>query len=147
MGTEARRRRRLEQRVYIWPAWDKRPPKSKIDYGVRSVYMVFALMGREGAVTLKVSTGWELPEVAAELGRKPPAPLAMGLSVHRRQVKATPAFPDGCAKCEYLEDQRCCCADLGSEAADAMFDAMIREGDRGFWLGMERVYRERLRRR
>src|SRR6266478_4794378 len=53
----------LERIVRFFPAWDKRDPDPKKNYGIHGVELLMALKGDKGAVQFKLFTQWNLPHV------------------------------------------------------------------------------------
>lgn len=57
----------LERITVFDPAFDKRDPDPKKNYGIHGVELRMVLKGPEGAVQFIVFTGWMLPKVQREL--------------------------------------------------------------------------------
>jgi hypothetical protein len=57
----------LERITEFAPAFDKRDPDPKKNYGIHGVDLRMVLKGEEGAVQFVLFTGWMLPHVAKEL--------------------------------------------------------------------------------
>lgn len=51
----------FERIVRVSPAWDKRDPDPKKDYGVGACKITFVLKGAKGAVQFVIGTDWYLP--------------------------------------------------------------------------------------
>jgi hypothetical protein len=60
----------LQEITTFLPAYDKRDPDPKKDYGIHSVELRMVLKGPEGAVQFVVLTNWQLPHVAKETERR-----------------------------------------------------------------------------
>jgi len=125
--------RMLEHRVGFGSAWS-----TSVYHG--SVMILFNAIGARGAVTLAVSTGWNLCVEGQE--RIPSRPKARTCAVHRPGMHPTERFPErqspgwsavfGRAYC-----YRC----LDQQTADRLLEALISSGDKGFWREMDAIYR------
>lgn len=56
----------FERIVRLYPAWDKRTPDPKTNYGVSGVELLMLLKGKKGAVQFRLFTNWQLPHVTDE---------------------------------------------------------------------------------
>ena len=132
----------FEQIMEFTPAYDKRDPDPKKDYGIHGVNLRFVLKGSKGAVQFLLFTGWHLPHVREELeGRDPilsqPIPADVGyhspIPLHEWQIE--PDFES----CDYL-DGKPCYYDGSGLAADDAFNALTENGDEGVWQYLRRYY-------
>jgi hypothetical protein len=57
----------MKRTITFEPAYDKRHPDPKKNYGIHGVTIRFVLQGKEGAVQLVLYTDWFLPHVQEEL--------------------------------------------------------------------------------
>lgn len=128
--------------VHFEPAFDKRSPDRKTNYGVHGVNLRCVLKGEEGAVQFLLYTNWQLPSVDRELadGVRPLSlyrPMPADLGYH----SPTPRF-DGQATmgpCDYL-DGRDCYYEGSPLNADRIFKVLVAEGDEGLWRELEDYY-------
>lgn len=60
----------LERIFLIRPAFDKRDPDPRKDYGIHGAEMLFVLKGEKGAVQFMLYTNWQLPHVSKEHDEK-----------------------------------------------------------------------------
>jgi hypothetical protein len=61
---------KLERIVKFTPAFDRRDPDPKKNYGIHGVTMRWVLKGEKGAVQFLVFTNWQLPHVTREQTEK-----------------------------------------------------------------------------
>lgn len=135
----------MDRRIEFRPAFDKRHPDPKKNYGIHGAEMHWYLVGELGAVQFVVYTNWHLPHVKAEgemtwrepflwqpmpadLGYHSPKPLYEGQ--HARED--CHLLPPGC-KCHY---------DGSGLNAGPVFDTLVREGHEAAWKEMENYYIE-----
>src|SRR5215813_5387513 len=57
---------KMERIFVIRPAFDKRDPDPKKDYGIHGAEMLFLVKGEKGAVQFVIYTNWMLPHVQKE---------------------------------------------------------------------------------
>ena len=61
---------KFERIVFVQPAYDRRNPDPKKNYGIHGAHLVFVLKGVLGAVEFDIGTNWYLPHVVKELRTK-----------------------------------------------------------------------------
>ncbi len=140
----------LTRSITFGAAWDKRSEGC----GVKGVDIYFVLRGPEGAVELRVLTGWFLPEVHnwhQEVHKAHPgigcsqgwtlAPLAF----HSLKKREGEGWEPANSPCLIL-NAPCWCSGSSFLAGDPIWEAMLREGGEGFWKKMEEAYRGAFRR-
>jgi hypothetical protein len=60
----------LQEITEFFPAYDKRDPNPKKNYGIQGVSMRMLVKGPEGAVQFLLYTNWHLPHVAEEMRKR-----------------------------------------------------------------------------
>ena len=130
----------LKRLVKFMPAWDKRDPDPRKDYGIHGVDLVMVLKGKKGAVHFLLFTGWLLPE-NEKAGRTHWEPLPVDVGYHALAPQWS-GQEVGEGKCEYLDGRPCYCEGSGL-AAQRMFEVLLREGSDGVWRELEVCYRNR----
>lgn len=139
----------FEKIVTVSPAYSKRDPDPKKDYGIGACRIVFVLKGPNGAVQFMIGTDWYLPQTQREnrewqhkfdsdfdkikpegwdVGYHSPRPLYEGQS----KMDRCDILPDGC----YY--------DGSGLMADEWIPEFLAGGTEWLWPRLERFYRERL---
>lgn len=144
---------KLTRIVKFFPAWDKRNPDPKKNYGIHGVELLMLLKGKEGAVQFRLSTNWHLPSVQKELDAKWESnpqwrhischPLPTDLGYHSyipRYEGQTPISKE----CEWLEGKTCY-YDGSSLNAEDIYKKLLIDGDGAVWEGLEEYYKDRLK--
>lgn len=134
----------MKKRLDILPAWDKRDPDPKKNYGIHGVEMRFYIIGDKGAVQFVLFTNWFLPEKADDFfsyrspfGEKIIGPLPADLGYHSK----VPHY-EGQESYGYCDLLKCDCYYDGSGLqAYRIFDVLVREGDNGVWRELDLYYR------
>ena len=147
MGTK------FEKIVEFEPAYDKRHPNPKKNYGIGSIRIRFVLKKGNKAVQFLFGTKWYLPETIEEYlrignkGKTPPIDLIKGVQVHGWDVgyhSPKPMFKGQKAitkKCAYTSG-KCYCGGSGLYAEKNQ-EILIREGSNGVWKFLEKEWKER----
>jgi len=128
------------------PAFDKRDPDPKKNYGIHGVTMRFVLKGPLGAIQFILYTNWQLPSVRREqdqaglpafLTHPMPADLGYHSPVPTYEGEQ-PLF----AECPYMPG--CPCYYDGSGLnAQRPFDVLVTDGEEALWRYLRDYYRER----
>jgi hypothetical protein len=138
----------FRREIRVEPAFDKRDPDPRKNYGIHGVTLRFHLIGEEGATQFVVYTSMHLPHVAEELWEKhagtgwnPFKPMAADIGYHSPRPMYEGHSPmDG--PCELIGG-RTCYYDGSGLAADKFFPEFLAGGDEAVWKMLEEVYRER----
>lgn len=133
----------FRQLVEFSPAWDKRDPDPRKNYGIGPVKIRFVLIGPKGAVHWLVRTNWELPHVRAELDRKgyKSDPLT-GYDRGYHSPKPTYEGQQVCQyDCEYIGGP--CYCDGSVLASEELVDVLVRNGSDGIWKALREDYEYR----
>ena len=132
----------FEQIVEFTPAYDKRDPDPKKDYGIHGVNLRFVLKGPKGAVHFLLYTSWHLSHVREKLetcdrilSQPIPADVGYHSPVPMNEWQTEPTA----ANCDYL-DGKSCYYDGSGLAADDAFNALTEHGDEGVWQYLRRYY-------
>lgn len=138
----------FERTVTFRPAFDKRDPDPKKNYGIHGVDIVFLLKGARGAYQFCVSTNWHLPNVQAEQDTRPlnefpymfhkPMPTDLGYHAHAPQYVGHEPMSE---QCEVLGGK--CYYDGSSLAAEDVFNILLSGGSDAVWKHLEERYMER----
>lgn len=136
---------KLEKRVIFKPAFDKRSPDPRKDYGVHGVEIVFILKGEQGAVQFLVYTHWMLSHVQKELDAKEtdhlfchPSPADLGYHSYVPRYEGQASITDNC---ETL-DGKPCYYDGSGLGAIPIYQVLLKEGDDGVWRELELYYQQ-----
>lgn len=130
----------FERRVEFSPAYDKRDPDPKKNYGIGSVNIRFVLIGDKRAVQFYLMTGsWVLPHVAEEYKAKGLVSevLPADLGYHS-PVPMYDGHDSITENCEYIGGP--CYYDGSGLAANRIWKVLLEEGDKGVWRELEEYY-------
>lgn len=133
---------KLERKLTMTKAYDKRASKPNKNYGVHGVDMLWDVIGPSGVIRLVIITDWHLKHVQEELDdhnrRKYTYPILGNLSWHSPLPirGATQGWP-----CDLLSTGMCY-SDSSSMAADKYFDILTVSGSDGLWDALEAYYKE-----
>jgi hypothetical protein len=134
----------MERIIRFYPAYDKRNPEPRQNYGICGVKVYFALKGRHGAVTFELLTDWYPKDVQQH--EKPKRiddvqPLGACIAVHAPSPQFDGQEPSS-GECEFMDGKPCYC-DVSYLAANIIRDLLLAEGSDGVWAELERWYTER----
>jgi hypothetical protein len=120
--------------------------------GIHGVELEFAVVGELGAVTFKIFTNWQLPEVRENMLNSSTSfgyvqkypftfvmePIPADLGFHSR----LPAYEGQqyMSECTYTPEGEGCYYDGSSMAAVNLFDVLVAEGSDGVWRELESKY-------
>lgn len=135
----------FRREVSFSPAFDKRDPDPKKNYGIHGVGLMFTLAKDGKGITLSIFTNWQLPHVQAEMDAKRPdlrfpylshKPMAADVSFH----DSKPHYEghtcrEGCAV-----TGGDCYSDGSGLMAEEGFTALREGGSDGVWKWMEERY-------
>ena len=136
----------MKRIVRLRPAFDKRHPDPKQNYGIHGVDMLFVLVGEKGATQFLIFTNWLLPHVTEEMIAKSTGgasaielecrflPMAADLGYHSR----TETGGVHSEMCDVLGGE--CWYDGSGLAAERVFDRLLHEGDAAIWDELEQYY-------
>ncbi len=140
----------MNQIVKFMPAFDKRDPDPRKDYGIGAVECWMTLVGDKGAVTFSFSTGMHLPETQKEwlnpLYHKNYPQFKDHLSYMGYQVGYH--SPHSMYEDQKISKENCdfigtpCYWDCSYTAADKFIDALVREGSDKVWEMLEEYYKD-----
>lgn len=124
------------------PAWDKRDPDPKKDYGIHGMELRFVLIGSKGATQFLVYTNWVLPQnckpwdemVKAHLLQPMPADVGYHAYVAQREGQQPIS-----QSCEYLGGKPCYYDGSGLQAEE-LFDIFVAEGEDAVWAWLRKRY-------
>jgi hypothetical protein len=130
------------------PAFDKRDPDPKKNYGIHGVTLRFILKGELGVVCFVLYTNWQLPHITAEkqmrqyeaIGGDPhwmERPQPVDLGYHSPVPRYEGQEPR--EACDYL-DGKPCYFDGSGLNAQPVFERLLAEGDKGVWDALEAYY-------
>jgi hypothetical protein len=132
----------LTRELVIRPAWDKRNPDPKKNYGIHCAGLCFYVKGPLGAVQFVMYTGWFLPQNAESMSSerlRSVYPMAADLGYHSpkpRHKGQTLAQKD----CEILHSP--CYYDGSGLNAEPIMAKLIAEGSEAVWQALEAYYVE-----
>jgi len=134
----------FEQHIRFTPAWDRRHPDPKKNYGIRAVHINFWLKGPKGVISFILYTNWMLPDNEKETHNIHdgchktlchPLPADIGYHSYKPMYEGeTKSDFD----CQFLGQP--CYHDGSALRATAVFDVLRREGDDGLWKALESEY-------
>lgn len=146
----------LQRIVEFYPAWDKRDPDPKKDYGIHGVELLMLVLGEKGAIQFKVFTNWHLETNQTELDQRTLAKASAGImdkyviSALYHPMAADLGYH---AKLPQYEDQQpidndCkwtggpCYYDGSGLRADAVFRLLVEQGSDAVWKRLEDEYQQ-----
>lgn len=134
----------LRREVSMSPAFDKRHPDPRKNYGIHGVEMRMYVIGKRGAVQFVLYTNWHLPHVDAELRAKGPklsaTPADLG---YHSPIPTYEGQEDyGHDDCHLLGGR--CYYDGSGLNAERIFDVLRAEGSDGVWRELEKYYDQAL---
>jgi hypothetical protein len=139
----------LERKIeFIRPAWNKRDPDPKKDYGHGCVHLRFLLRGPKGAVTWLVLTGWYLDSTLEEWkknGYTPSGPDGGAISYHSPVPVHDWQDKDYEGSCDVIPEGRCY-SDASFIAGDDLFKLFVEKGEEAVWEKLEEWYNSELER-
>ena len=131
MTTEFRRE------VVVTPAWDKRHPDPKKNYGIHCCDLIMYLHGPKATIQFVVMTGWYLPEnQEAMTDIRNTFPLATDIGYHADE----PQYEDQQRMACDRRPQGFCYYDGSSLRAHNIWEVMLAEGSEAVWKEMEKEY-------
>lgn len=147
------RPRPFERRIDIDPAFDRRHPDPKQNYGIHGVTMRFILKGDKGAVQFVLFTNWQLPHVTEETDQRTIAKARAGedisidlrcfyrpLPADRGYHSPTPVWEgQESRECDLLDGKPCYYDGSGLQA-ETVYHALLAEGGEGVWKELEYYY-------
>lgn len=127
----------LEHEIQFSPAFDKRNPDPKIDFGIYCVEMRWLVKGPGGTVQFAVLTGWNLPSVEFNPTVEKLYPMASDLGYHslvphyegQSRIKECP-FVDG----------KTCYYDGSTLNAKPVLALLIENGHQAVWDYLDEYY-------
>jgi hypothetical protein len=130
--------------IKFLPAYDKRDPDPRKNYGIHGVDMTCYVKGNRGAVQFKLFTGWMLPHVQREIegrtscihGHKS---FPADLGYHSPKPMYEDQIPMS-EKCTILGGT--CYYDGSGLNAEGIFDILVREGGDAMWKALDEYYVE-----
>jgi len=137
----------LTRKVSFSPAFDRRDPNPKKNYGIHGVNINFSVVGPAGGVTYTIYTNWQLPHVQAETDAKElfsgscrymfHKPLSAGLNGHWK----VPRYEgqSSIANCK-ITGGDCYCG--GTSLTEDLFNRFVAEGDSAIWQTLEERYED-----
>lgn len=140
----------MQKIINFRPAFDKRNPDPKINYGIHGVEIVWILKGDKGAIQFVVYTNWHLPGVQKELIRKckggsfgefpyctlKPQPADVGYHSPAPQYEGQNSLTDSC---DLLGGKPCYYDGSGLQAED-VFRVLVEQGGEAVWKELEDRY-------
>jgi hypothetical protein len=143
---------KLERRIDVEPAFDKRHPDPNKNYGIHGVTIRWLVIGNLGAIQFVVYTNWHLPEVQQEIVHKCHGatgkydfcrltPMAADIGYHSYvpQYEGQETITESCP---YLNGKPCY-YDGSSLQAEEYFEILVREGGEALWVKLEQTYSNR----
>lgn len=142
---------KLTREVAFEPAFDRRDPDPKKNYGIHGVEIRFILTGKKGATQFVVYTNWFPPHVQKELYKKGhislrlefgnPEPMGADIGYHSLlpQYEGQAKMKDGCP---YLGGKPCYYDGSGLQA-DEFIPAFLAGGSDAVWKMLEKEYHRR----
>lgn len=138
----------LERKLSVNPAFDKRDPNPKKDYGIHSCELVFELKGKEGTIIWRVFTGWHLPHIRKKYFEEQDIkgfeiltrPMGAWLDFHSRKKL------EGCSnfvtdKCIWLDGKKCYIWNFSTLYSEELFGVLQTKGSDEIWKILEEQYR------
>lgn len=148
----------LKRSIKFYPAWDKRNPDPKKDYGIHGVEIQFWLTGPKGGISWGIYTDWLLDSVLKD--KKWPGfkdttyrkdgtrSFPMGVELAYHSPKPTNKWQkekDGTLGCQLLPKGKKCWGDAGFIAGGDLMKVLIEKGEEAVWKEMESWYKNYLK--
>lgn len=135
----------MKREITFLPAWDKRDPDPKKNYGIHGVEIVFILRGTLGAIQFVIHSNWQLPYVAKEMRIKMKPEMyplfePMGADVGYHSPKPMyEGHKSTSDNCPYIGGK--CYYNGSSLQAGDMLNILIAEGSDKVWRELEDHYK------
>lgn len=84
----------FQEIVQFSPAYDRRSPDPKKNYGIHGVELGMVLKGPKGAVQFLLFTNWQLPHVTAEIDKRTIEAISAATKPKRRVARWNGVHPD-----------------------------------------------------
>ena len=130
---------KLERKIEISPAWDKRDTEPSKNYGIHCCDMRFFIKGKKGVVQFLLFTGWYLSHNMDEMEKKHgltgPSPADLGYHSYTPQYENQKKNNS----CTYLDGEPCY-YDESSLNADNVFKILVEKGLDEMWIYLEKEY-------
>ena len=125
-----------QRRIRWIPAWDKRDPDPRKNYGVSGVNLFFEWIEPDWAISLVVKTPWVLAETEKWWDTLPPRPpkAVPDAEVHRRN--GTGEFVVKAGDCPIFPNDPCEKVPLSAFAGERLFRVFVESGEEPFWQEM-----------
>lgn len=138
----------FRREVNFQPAFDKRSPNPRQNYGIHGVDMNMVLVGPKGAIDLHIHTNWYLPHVAKEIAFRRPNPdeILMAFQPMAAQIgyhSSTPQYEGQEPRvydCQFTGGD--CYTDGSGLQAERFLDLLITKGSEAVWAEIEHYYFE-----
>tara|TARA_R100001086_G_scaffold214519_2_gene130583 strand:- start:4590 stop:5039 length:450 start_codon:yes stop_codon:yes gene_type:complete len=141
----------MEKTIEFTPAFDKRNPDPKKNYGIHGCNMLMVLSGSLGAVHFILFTHWHLPSIEEESKTAPDsvtykhhypftyvnAPLPAEIGYHSPVPMREGQKP--VTNCKWIKGGNCY-SDINSTMAKKVFNILREEGSDGVWKFLEKQY-------
>jgi hypothetical protein len=129
----------FERRIEFTPAYDKRHPNPKKNFGIHGVGLRFVLIGPDGATQFLVYTNWHLEHVRQEQKAENifNAPIPADVGYHSRKPMFAGHTPMP-GVCDILGVP--CYYDGSGLVAENLFDEFCERGTPAVWEHLEKKY-------
>lgn len=138
----------FERLIEMLPAYDKRDPDPRKNYGVHGVTLTMTVRANHRAVQFTLYTKWYLSHVQAQFDANLPdrnpllfhKPLPAGVEYHSPEplYEGHESYGNDCRYTGGI-----CYHDGSSLAADDVFRVLLERGSDGVWEELERRWREK----
>lgn len=134
----------LERSTTVIPAYDKRHPDPRQNYGIGAARLAFIVKGPAGAVQLMLSTGWYTPSAVEHLKGFPRSEydlnLPMGFDVDYHSPTPQYEGQTPVKDCHILQGD--CYCDGSALRADEWAKKLVLLGTEWLWPALEEYYHE-----
>jgi hypothetical protein len=143
---------KLTRETWVSPAWDKRDKDPAKNYGIGGCQMFWAVKGKDGAITLSISTGWYLPQNRTDtsgsmIGIIKAETMPIDLGIHSRKPLDWMSDDDDMYimhDCPYTSDDKGkgadCYYDGSGLQAQKYFELLIEKGSDELFKALEERY-------
>lgn len=137
----------MNRKINFRPAFDKRHPDPKKNYGIHGMEIAFLLVGELGATQFVLYTAWHLPHVRREAEAWPrwmlePKGYDIGYHSPKPMYEGQTAMGEE-GDCQYVPAGCKCYYDGSSLMAEPVMETLIAEGDEAVWKRLEQDYTSR----
>lgn len=136
---------KFKKKIIFQPAFDRRDPDPKKNYGIHGLQIIFYLIGELGAVQFILATNWQLPHVEKEFNSNNMCkydhhmlkPLPVDIGYHSPK----PMYEGQSGRECNIIPEKFCYYDGSGLNAQMYYDILRAKGSKGLWKAMKQYYK------